>query len=100
MYAHVYFQGTWLREAQLDIDNHGFPQETTLRKDASVPSVSGGILWADQANKLIYAYGGEYGSGKPEDFRLWFYDIVYNTWNVSNATVSKTLRAAWGRSSP
>jgi len=75
-----------------------FPQEITLGKDASVPSVSGGVLWADQANKLVYIYGGEYRDNNPEDFKLWFYDIVYKTWNVSSASVSNIYRAAWGKS--
>jgi len=80
----------------LDEDNEGFPQEHLLAKNETVPSVHGGILWSDTANKVIYQYGGEYGNGKPDDFRLWYYDIVYNTWNISNASVTGINRASWG----
>lgn len=71
-----------------------------LAKNESVPSVHGGILWPDTANKIVYQYGGEYGNDKPEQFRLWYYDIVYNTWNMSNATTTDVRRASWGMSLP
>lgn len=57
-----------------------------LRADSvqslEVPSVSGGVLWPDHANKLFYLFGGAYDDGKVKDFTdLWFFDTIYNTWN-------------------
>lgn len=90
-------QGTWLRYGDLSVDyDSGFPQEYILNKTEIVPSVYGGILWSDTVNKIIYQYGGEYGNNKPEDFRMWFYDIVYGTWNMSNASTTDIRRASWG----
>ncbi|KAJ8116246.1 hypothetical protein OPT61_g2273 [Boeremia exigua] len=52
-------------------------------RGSEVPSVSGGILWPDTTNKLFYLYGGEYK--EPTDVKnftsLWFFDVIYNTWN-------------------
>ncbi|KAF2680577.1 hypothetical protein K458DRAFT_479748 [Lentithecium fluviatile CBS 122367] len=90
------YTSTWLRYGNLDEDHEGFPQQYTLAKNNSVPSVHGGVLWSDATNKVVYMYGGEYGNDKPEDFRLWFYDIVYDTWNVSNASTTDIRRASWG----
>lgn len=90
------YSNTWLRAGDLDIDNEGFPQQVVLAKDASVPSTHGGVLWPDEANKVIYQYGGDYANDRPETFRLWFYDIVYNTWNTSNASTTDINRASYG----
>ncbi|KAF2651405.1 hypothetical protein K491DRAFT_665552 [Lophiostoma macrostomum CBS 122681] len=92
----INYTSTWLRNGHLDTENEGFPQESLLTKNATVPSVAGGILWPDTANKILYSYGGEYGNGQPEDYKMWYYDIVYNTWNVSNSTETDIQRAAWG----
>lgn len=62
-----------------------------------MPSVSGGILWPDTANKIIYAYGGEQEGSGPVDAGLWYYDILYNTWNVSTPDgIANVNPAAWG----
>lgn len=90
------YSSTWIKAGNLDENNEGFPQQAILAKNETVPSVHGGILWSDAANKVLYQYGGEYGNGKPEDFKLWFYDIIYNTWNISNATTTDISRASWG----
>ncbi|KAF2190559.1 hypothetical protein K469DRAFT_733284 [Zopfia rhizophila CBS 207.26] len=82
----VNYTSTWLKHGDLDDNNQGFPQQEKLAKNESTPSVHGGVLWADSANKIVYQYGGEFGNGKPEAFALWYYDIVYNTWNISNAS--------------
>jgi hypothetical protein len=89
-------QGTWFRNGELDNDNDGFPQQKILAKNESVPSVHGGVLWPDESNKIVYAYGGEYGNEKPEEFKLWYYDVLYKTWNISDARASGIQRAAWG----
>ena len=87
-----------MRAGNFDVPNEGFPQHTILAKNESTPTVHGGVLWADQANKLIYQYGGAYGNDKPEDFKLWYYDIIYNTWNISSADTRDIKRASWGMS--
>jgi len=45
---------------------------------------------------MVYQYGGEYGNHNPDEFKLWYYDIAYNTWNVSNASTTGVNRASWG----
>ncbi|CAI6339888.1 unnamed protein product [Periconia digitata] len=90
------YTSTWLREADFDNLHEAFPEHSLLTKDETVPSVQGGVLWPDESNKLVYQYGGEYGNSRPEEFKLRFYDIVYKTWNVSNATTTNIQRSAWG----
>lgn len=92
-------QDTWLRYGDLDEDHEGFPQQYTLSRNSTIPSVDGGVMWPDTVNKVIYQYGGEYGNDQPEDFRLWFYDIIYDTWNISDASTTDIRRPSWGRSS-
>ena len=91
---------TNLLYAALDIDNLGMPQEyNNLSKPNSVPSVTGGILWPDTINKLLYLYGGEFPSpASPQPFTTWIYDIIYNTWNKTTAdpTQSSIQRASYG----
>jgi hypothetical protein len=68
-----------------------------LSKNATVPDVSGGILWADDVNEVFYLYGGEYPL-VPDDFALWAYDVPLNQWNLTTQPTSSTdvLRVAWG----
>ncbi|KZM20907.1 uncharacterized protein EKO05_0006355 [Ascochyta rabiei] len=88
---------TWLRVADFGTSRLGFPNQTTLEKNAAAPSVSGGILWPDTVNKIIYAYGGEHENSDTADKRLWFYDILYDTWNVSiTNSITSISPAAWG----
>lgn len=48
-----------------------------------MPSVSGGILWPDVANKRLFLYGGEYPENEaPDDFTLWSYDTFYKNWST------------------
>lgn len=71
---------------------------SNLSKNSTVPDVSGGILWADEVNKIFYQYGGEF-QGSPEDFSLWAYDIILDQWNqtsTSSAQQSNIQRVAWG----
>jgi hypothetical protein len=52
-----------------------------LTKNASIPSVSGGTLWADNINKRFYLFAGEYyQQPPPPQFTLWSFDAIYNTW--------------------
>lgn len=52
-----------------------------------MPSVQGGVLWADTVNKIFYLYGGAYNwtTSPPSQLDLWAYDAVYNTWNATPA---------------
>ena len=56
---------------------------TKVPQDSKVPSVSGGVLWPDETNKLFYLYGGEYNEVTDvQTFtKLWFFDTLFNTWN-------------------
>ncbi|ERF76451.1 hypothetical protein EPUS_07331 [Endocarpon pusillum Z07020] len=82
----------------LDVLENGMPKPfANLSKNATVPSVSGGILWEDDVNQVFYLYGGEYPL-VPNNFELWAYDIPLNQWNVTaqSATSSEVQRVAWG----
>lgn len=90
---------TWFRVGDFDSPYLGFPNQTILAKNDTVPSVSGGILWPDTVNKIIYAYGGEHKDNNDADKRLWFYDILYDTWNISiEDSIVSITPAAWGES--
>ncbi|CAH0017206.1 unnamed protein product [Clonostachys rhizophaga] len=57
------------------------PPHTGLSKNASIPNVNGGVFWPDTVNKRIYLFGGEQNEGKPEDFRLYSYDVLNDHWD-------------------
>lgn len=71
-----------------------------LSKPSQAPSVNGGILWPDTVNKILYLYGGEFGTDadSPSNFSLWMYDVIYNTWNASkpDETQDGIQRASYG----
>lgn len=68
-----------------------------MTKNATVPSVQGGVLWADTVNKLFYVYGGEYPAGSTaEPFTLWVYDVIYDQWNESTSDTSGIVRTSFG----
>ncbi|KAI0480369.1 hypothetical protein GGR56DRAFT_687484 [Xylariaceae sp. FL0804] len=74
---------TWL--SYEDLDHAGtacMPQlYSNLSKNASIPNVNGGILWADDVNKNFYLFAGEYSdANSPEDLVLYTYDVLGNTW--------------------
>src|SRR5262249_37502084 len=63
---------------------NGMPQlYSNLTKNASIPNVNGGILWADNVNKRFFLFGGEYfqGSQPPPNFALYSYDALYDRWD-------------------
>ncbi|KAK3995972.1 autophagy-related protein 3 [Cladorrhinum sp. PSN332] len=68
-----------------DLDRPGageMPQlYANLTKNNTVPSVSGGILWADNINKRFYLFGGDYyQQPPPPQFVLWSYDVINEEW--------------------
>ncbi|KAH0556047.1 hypothetical protein GP486_006013 [Trichoglossum hirsutum] len=69
-----------------------------LSKNSTVPSVAGGILWADNVNKVFYLFGGEYTQGPPlGGSSLWGYDVILNQWNLTSSSSNKQIdRVAYG----
>jgi hypothetical protein len=72
-------------------------QYANLTKDSNIPSVSGGILWADQVNKCFHLFGGEF-QGNPEDFSFWTYDTFLQQWNETtpNTDDNSIQRVSFG----
>jgi hypothetical protein len=61
------------------------PLYANLTSNISVPSVSGGILWADNVNKRFYLFGGEYTDEQPrEEGKSYNYDALNKVWEVSH----------------
>lgn len=83
----INYTNSYLLYADLSsVNDLSFPaQHDNLPKPANVPSVQGAALWADKANKLFYLYGGEYNwtTPPPTKYTLWFFDVLYNTWNTT-----------------
>ncbi|KAF2794341.1 hypothetical protein K505DRAFT_28250 [Melanomma pulvis-pyrius CBS 109.77] len=94
------YTNTWLLYSDLNstTQDAGMPnQYANLTKNSTVPSVSGGILWADEINKCFYQYGGEY-QGNPSDFTFWAYDTILNQWNETQykSNVNSIQRVSFG----
>jgi hypothetical protein len=75
---------TFLSYQDLDhIGSGGMPQlYANLSKNATIPTVNGGILWADNVNKKFYLYGGEYYQAPPLALTLYSYDVLNNYWQT------------------
>jgi hypothetical protein len=69
-----------------------------LSKNSTVPSVAGGVLWADNVNKIFYLFGGEFTQGPPlTGSSLWGYDVILNQWNLSSSSSGRQVsRVAYG----
>ncbi|OAG07150.1 uncharacterized protein CC84DRAFT_1204726 [Paraphaeosphaeria sporulosa] len=94
------YTNTWLLYSDLNSTTQGFGQPyqyANLTKNSTVPSVSGGVLWADDVNKCFYQFGGEYQSN-PSDFSFWTYDTRLNLWNETDykSNVQSLQRVAHG----
>ncbi|KAF2831505.1 hypothetical protein CC86DRAFT_443172 [Ophiobolus disseminans] len=77
------------------------PLNSSLPKGSDVPSVSGGALWPDTANKLFYLFGGEYSNSTVQSFTgLWFYDILNAKWDraISDGSQARISWPAFGAS--
>ncbi|KAF8535116.1 hypothetical protein BDD12DRAFT_894032 [Trichophaea hybrida] len=69
-----------------------------LSKPSEVPSVIGGILWADATNGRLFQYGGEFPDpAVPEDqFQLWSYDVYGNNWTTEKLQDQSITRVSFG----
>lgn len=86
---------TWLSYHDLtDISNTGMPTLfANLSKNASIPTVNGGVLWADEVNKRIYLFGGELYQEPPSSFNLYAYDVLENNWDNYGVPPSTPIQA-------
>ena len=65
------------------MSDDGMPElYANLSKNRTVPTVHGGTLWADDVNKKVYLFGGEYSGpdGPATRFVLYAYDVIFNNW--------------------
>ncbi|KXX75954.1 Kelch domain-containing protein 3 [Madurella mycetomatis] len=68
--------------SDLDDSAVGMPTlHANLSKNATIPSVHGGVLWDDSVNKRLYLYGGETHQTAPTNFLLYSYDILNDQWD-------------------
>lgn len=67
-----------------------------LSKNASIPSVHGGALWADDVNYRLFLFGGEFYSGNPTAFSMLSYDIWYDRWDNYGPPGDGIQRASYG----
>jgi hypothetical protein len=75
----------------------GVPQlYANLSKNASIPDVSGGILWGDDVNKRFYLYGGDYSGISPNALNLLSYDVLYDQWEYFGAPNTPMQSVSWG----
>lgn len=94
------YTNTWLVYSDLNSTTQtvGMPdQYANLTKNSTVPSVSGGVLWADKVNKCFYQFGGQF-QDSPIDFSFWTYDTVLDQWNETSpkSNVNSLQRVAFG----
>jgi hypothetical protein len=90
---------TWLLYNDLDTSpaGVGVPQlHANVSKNASIPDVSGGILWPDEANKRFYLYGGDYSGITPNAPDLLSYDILNDNWDNFGPPGQSIGSVSWG----
>jgi hypothetical protein len=68
-----------------------------VSKPANAPSVSGGVIWPDTVNKMLYLYGGEFQSS-PQAFSMWSYDALFDKWAsiTPDSSQSSIQRSSYG----
>ncbi|KAL2073942.1 hypothetical protein VTL71DRAFT_11268 [Oculimacula yallundae] len=69
-----------------------------LSKNASLPSVSGAVLWQDNVNKRFYLFGGDYSDISPNTPNLISYDTLTNDWHElgpPNKPIQNIAYAGW-----
>ncbi|KAI0128660.1 hypothetical protein BJ170DRAFT_340465 [Xylariales sp. AK1849] len=92
------YTNTFLSYQDLDkTGSGGMPQlYANLSKNATVPSVNGGILWVDDVNKKFYLFGGEYYQTPPTDLALYAYDALDNYWETFDDTPQSINSVSYG----
>jgi hypothetical protein len=92
---------TWLLWHDLGTSPIGIgapPLHANLSKNASIPAVSGGSFWADEVNKRIYLYGGDYHEITPDTPEVLSYDIINDQWDSSGRPAGSIGSVSWGGS--
>lgn len=91
---------SWLVWHDLDTNSKdNMPQiYANLSKNASIPSVHGGALWADDVNYRLFLFGGEFHNGNPITSSLMSYDIWYNRWDDFGPPSAGVPRVSYGAS--
>jgi len=83
--------------SDLSVTTGGEPtMRTNVRKNSSIPSPSGGILWPDEVNNKFYAFGGLFPRAEPPPFATWLYDAHEDSWNLVETTGVKPKYLARG----
>jgi hypothetical protein len=69
-----------------------------LSKNATIPSVSGGQIWADGVNKRFFLYGGEtIGDPAPTSPQnVYSYDVLQNQWDNLGTPTGDISGVSWG----
>ncbi|KAM0436811.1 hypothetical protein ACHAPT_002523 [Fusarium lateritium] len=80
------------------VASSGMPQPyANLSKNSTIPEISGGIFWADDVNKYIYQFGGEFHEETPWEFSLYSYDIINNVWqNLGSPRANDIIGLSYG----
>ncbi|RAL64513.1 hypothetical protein DID88_001988 [Monilinia fructigena] len=93
------YSNSWLLYNDLDTSpaTAGMPQlNANLSKNASIPNVSGGVLWGDQVNKRFYLFGGDYYGTSPSSPNLYSYDVLYNQWESFGSPNNGVTSVSYG----
>lgn len=61
------------------------PSVNNSVKNISIPSLAGGLLWADDVNDVFYAFGGYFPSSTPTPFATWAFRDSSQSWNTISA---------------
>jgi hypothetical protein len=69
-----------------------------LSKNATIPNVSGGQIWADSVNKRFFLYGGETIGDTPPTSpqNVYSYDVINNQWDNMGTPTGGINGVAWG----
>ncbi|SPJ70371.1 uncharacterized protein FTOL_00099 [Fusarium torulosum] len=92
------YTNSWLLWHDLDQNSKDeMPQiYANLSKNASIPSVHGGALWADDVNYRLFLFGGEFFAGSPTTSNLMSYDIWYDQWDDFGSPSADIKRVSYG----
>ncbi|ORY69535.1 uncharacterized protein BCR38DRAFT_332031 [Pseudomassariella vexata] len=92
------YTNTLLLYQNLDVNGpEDMPQlYANLSKNASMSSTHGGTLWADEVNKKLYAFGGEYYQEPPSDLTLYSYDVLNDFWEKHESPPSSIQGVSYG----